>query len=77
MKEQTNYKYRIAEMNGNFQPQKLVLKITGLWLKKTNLEWHPLQWRGNTWHNTYKEALDVIEIYKKPRENKVNFTYID
>ena len=77
MIDRTNCKYRIAEMNGNFQAQKMELKVTGLWCKKTNLEWVPLQWRGTTWHNTYKEALEVIEIYKKPRENKVNFTYID
>lgn len=73
-----NHNFRIAEMNGNYQPQKLVLKITGLWIKKTNLEWCPLEWRGSTWHDTYEDALEVIDTYRKPKANKiVNFTYID
>ena len=77
MIDRTKCKYRIAESNGNYQPQKMTLKITGLWLKKTSIEWIPIQWRGSMWFDSYQEALEVIERYKKPKENKVNFTYID
>jgi hypothetical protein len=68
------HKFRIAKLNGLFQPQTLIT-YSG-WFHKTS-RWIPITRQGIEWQKSYVEALDIIEKYKTPTDNKIEYIYLD
>ena len=68
-------KYRIVESNGRFKPQIKIALYENLWLIKTKYEWCKMSRKGETWQNTYEDALSIIEQCKE--NEKEIYHYID